>query len=107
MKRGRVLAVATMLASLPVLAQQPKPFAHGDPAAGEKLAERDCISCHAGRFGGDAEKIYTRADRRVRTPEQLLAQVQYCNVELKSGYFPEEEDHVAAYLNSQYYKFKP
>ena len=36
-----------------------------------------------------------------------IAQVQFCNVDLKTGYFPEEEEHVAAYLNLTYYKFTP
>jgi len=36
-----------------------------------------------------------------------MAQVQMCNVQLGAGYFPEEEEHVAAYLNLHYYKFKP
>jgi hypothetical protein len=42
----------------------------------------------------------------VRTPAQLLAQVSYCNAELSTGYFPEEEEHIAAYLNKQYYRFE-
>jgi hypothetical protein len=50
--------------------------------------------------------MYLRADRKVRTPEQLMAQVRTCNVQLGTNYFPEEEEHVAAYLNLQYYKFK-
>jgi mono/diheme cytochrome c family protein len=95
-----------LLAATPGVAQQPKALAHGDAAAGKVLAERDCVACHVRRFG-NATAIYTRADRKVHTPEQLLAQVQFCNVDLKSGYFPEEEEHVAAYLNLQYYKFAP
>ena len=42
-----------------------------------------------------------------RTPEQLLAQVRACNTQLGKNYFPEEEEHVAAYLNLKYYKFPP
>ena len=99
-------AVAGFCASPFAQAQQPKVLAHGDIAAGKTLVDRDCVACHAQRFG-DAATIYTRPDRRVRTPEQLLAQVRYCNVQLKSGYFPEEEEHVAAYLNATYYKFAP
>ena len=38
---------------------------------------------------------------------QLLAQVQGCNANLGKGYFPEEEEHIAAYLNLEFYKFKP
>ena len=100
------MLAAVLLIALPALAQQPKPLAHGDAAVGKQLAERDCVACHVRRFG-DATTIYTRPDRKVRTAEQLLAQVQFCNVDLKTGYFPEEEEHVAAYLNLQYYKFKP
>jgi len=86
---------------------QPEPFAAGDAAAGETIVNKDCISCHASKFEGDAEKIYRRAGRRVRTPAQLMTQVQMCNVQLGTGYFPEEEGHVAAYLNLHYYRFTP
>ena len=90
--------------ALPAIAQ-PQPLA-GDAAAGRVLVERDCIACHQTRFG-DAATIYTRAERKVRTPEQLLAQVRLCNAQLQTRYFPDEEEHVAAYLNAQYYRFKP
>jgi mono/diheme cytochrome c family protein len=103
--RIATLALILLVAS-PGVAQQPKALAHGDAAAGKMLAERDCVACHVRRFG-NATAIYTRADRKVHTPEQLLAQVQFCNVDLKAGYFPEEEEHVAAYLNHAYYKFEP
>lgn len=91
--------------ALPALAQQPAPFAHGDAPAGKTLVDRDCVACHAQRYS-PATAMYTRADRRVTTPSQLLAQVQRCNVELNAGYFPDEEESVAAYLNDAYYKFK-
>jgi mono/diheme cytochrome c family protein len=108
MKRSLIASciVALALTAPPLFAQQPTPLAHGDPVAGKQLVEKDCVACHTRRFG-DAATIYTRADRKVRTAAQLLAQVQFCNVDLKAGYFPEEEEHVAAYLNMQYYKFKP
>jgi mono/diheme cytochrome c family protein len=86
---------------------QPAPFAAGDAAAGRAMADSDCVACHAQRFAGKPEEMYLRPDHKVRTPEQLLAQIQRCNVQLGKGYFPEEEEHLAAYLNLQYYKFKP
>jgi len=86
---------------------QPAPFKAGDADAGRKLAETDCISCHAAKFPGDPDKMYTRADRRIKTPAQLLAQVQACNTNLGKGYFPDEEEHIAAYLNRSFYKFPP
>jgi hypothetical protein len=87
-------------------AQQPAPFAHGDPKAGKALAERDCVACHEQKWK-PASAIYTRSDRRVKSAPQLLTQVQVCNAQLGAGYFPEEEQNVAAYLNETYYEFKP
>jgi cytochrome c2 len=81
-------------------------FANGDPKVGAQLASKDCVACHARRFDGDADRIYLRADRKVRTAAQLSTQVSYCNTELGTGYFPDEEEHVAAFLNQQYYHFK-
>ena len=99
-----IVSVATAL----VFAQpQPAPFAAGKAHEGRTIVERDCVSCHAQMFAGDADQIYRRADRRVKTPAQLLAQVQACNVNLGKGYFPEEEEHIAAYLNLEFYKFAP
>ncbi len=74
---------------------------------GKALVERDCVGCHAQRFAGDPDQMYLRADRRVKTPAQLLAQVQACNTNLGKGYFPEEEEHIAMYLNLEFYKFAP
>ncbi len=85
---------------------QPAPFRAGDAKTGKTMVDRDCIGCHAQRFAGDPDQMYRRSERRVATPAQLLAQVQGCNVNLGKGYFPEEEEHIAAYLNLEFYKFK-
>jgi cytochrome c5 len=99
-------AVCTVSGS--VTAQtQPAPFAAGDPKAGKLLVDRDCVGCHAQQFAGDPDQMYRRTDRRVKTPAKLLAQVQACNTNLRKNYFPEEEEHIAAYLNLEFYKFKP
>jgi len=76
-------------------------------AAGKALHQKVCAACHAKRFDGDPARIYLRPDRRVNTPAQLKAQIAYCNSELGAGLFPEEEEHLALYLDLQYYKFKP
>jgi len=52
-------------------------------------------------------RTHERADRRVKTAEQLRAQIAFCNTQLSTGYFPEEEEHIAAWLNQRYYHFKP
>ena len=101
----RFRALLLWLPAFVATAQAPPPLT-GDAALGKALADKDCVSCHARRFG-NADAIYLRADRRMQTPAQLLAQVRYCNVELGTNYFPEDEEHVAAYLNARYYHFAP
>ena len=103
-----LLAVGVLAPFGSAIAQnQPSPFRAGDAKAGKALVDRDCVACHAQRFSGDPDQMYRRADRRIKTPSQLLAQVQGCNVNLGKGYFPEEEEHIAAYLNLEFYRFKP
>jgi hypothetical protein len=102
----RLAFLACIAAGNAALAQQPAPFAQGDPAQGHPLVDKDCNACHV-RLFGDPDRIYTRDDRRIRTPGQLRAQVAYCNTQLATGYFPEEEEHIAAWLNQRYYRFKP
>jgi mono/diheme cytochrome c family protein len=77
----------------------------GDASVGASLHDKDCVGCHVRRMGGDGTTIYTRADRRVTSPAKLDAQIAACNSQLAAGYFPEEEAHIAAYLNLHYYKF--
>jgi len=106
MKLAIALAGAAALLSIAaaVCAQQPAPYAKGNPEQGRAIVDKDCNGCHARQFG-DKDRIYTRADRRVKTPAQLRAQVAYCNSQLGTGYFPEEEDDVAAWLDQRYYHF--
>ncbi len=89
-------------------AAQAQPFPKADPKAGEKLVTQSkCDSaCHASLVGGDGTGIYTRPNRRVKTAQQLLTQVRFCNTQLGTNWFPEDEEHVAAYLNQRYYKLK-
>lgn len=83
------------------------PFPKGDPSVGRKLAaEQNCSRCHIAKFGGDGSKIYLRSDRHVTSPEKLRAQVSFCSTQLHTNWFPEEEEHVAAFLNQEFYKFK-
>ncbi|MBU1396313.1 MAG: cytochrome c [Gammaproteobacteria bacterium] len=81
------------------------PVAKGDPKTGKGLHDKACISCHASMLGGDGSEIYTRADRKIQNTQQLAARVSACNANTGAGWFPEDEAHVAAYLNQQYYKF--
>ncbi len=100
-----LLVLSTAPLAAPAAAQAAAPFADGDPKLGAAMTAKDCDGCHVRRFGNVAD-AYTRIDRRVNTPAQLKAQIAYCNSQLGTGYFPDEEAHIAAYLNQQYYKFK-
>ena len=98
------LALAIAGSSTSALADGARDTWHnGDAKLGAPLVQRDCIACHARAFDGDAARIYVRPERKVKTPAQLAAQISYCNTQLGAGYFPDEEEHIAAYLNEQYY----
>lgn len=75
------------------------PFAKGDPKAGKALHDKTCVACHD-------SKMYTRANRKVKTAAQLAGRVSGCNANTGAGWFPEDELNVSAYLNQQFYKFK-
>ena len=78
-----------------------------DPAEGKKLVEdRKCETCHHNKTQGDATAVYLRKDRKVTSMEKLKAQVALCNSELGLQLFPDEEEHIVAYLNETYYKFR-
>lgn len=98
------VALAVLL--LPAIAFA-NPFPKGDPKIGEKLAkEKNCEACHIKIMGGDGSGIYTRKGRLINTPQALLQRVGACSAQTNAGWFPEEEMHVAAYLNEKFYKFK-
>lgn len=81
-------------------------FDKGDPAKGKILVEKQCTACHVSLFGGDGNSVYTRADRKVKNPNQLAARISGCNTNTGAGWFPEDELNVAAHLNKTYYQFK-
>ena len=83
------------------------PFPQGDPKAGKTLFDTaKCGACHVSRMGGDGSRMFTRPERKVASAEALRKQVKFCAAQVGAQWFPDEEEHVAAYLNQQYYKFK-
>ena len=78
----------------------------GDPVEGAKLvAAKRCEICHNNKTMGDAKAIYLRKDRKVTSVEKLKAQVAVCNSELNLGLFPDDEEHIVAFLDHTYYRF--
>lgn len=91
----------TLFASL----SQAEPFTQGDANIGKSMVEKNCISCHAAKYGGDGSGIYTRENRKIKNAPALLAQIRNCNTMIGLKWFEDEELHVARYLNQTYYKF--
>ena len=88
------------------LEKEVQALAAPDAAQGGKLVqEKACETCHHNKTLGDAKAIYLRKDRRVTSMEKLKAQVAACNSELNLQLFPDEEEHIVAFLNDTYYKF--
>ncbi len=100
-----VSTMKPLLAAL-VFVVAPAGAAAADPAEGKKLVEQHhCETCHHNKTMGDAKAIYLRKDRHITTMEKLVSQVSVCNSELKLQLFPEDEEHIVAYLNQTYYHF--
>ncbi|MGZ8254572.1 MAG: hypothetical protein ACXWVT_06955 [Burkholderiaceae bacterium] len=76
-----------------------------DASEGRKLVQQHkCEACHESKVYGAPGAIYTRKDRKVTTWSKLRSQVQACNTMLNIGLFPDDEEHIATYLNEAYYK---
>lgn len=102
--RISTLILSTLLLPLSLHAD---PFPRADPIAG-KLAfdEAKCNACHDARMNGDGNHIFTRPERRIKNAQALLKQVRFCVGQTGASVFPEDVEHIAAYLNQQFYKFK-
>ena len=85
-------------------------YTHAAPdlANGKQIDQQKCYSCHAKKSGfGNGDMIYTRSDSKVKSIANLKKMVGLCNTELRLDLFPEDEADVVAFLNQQFYKFKP
>lgn len=95
--RSALLAIALLTGLGPTAAQ--------DPDAGREAylfsheAGQPCTACH------DDTYFLDPSNRTAASYFELKGWVQGCSQEFPQGWFPEDEDNVAAYLNDQYYKF--
>ena len=101
-----LLSLATAALCFSASPVQADPFAQGDAKKGQALVSASCTACHVSIFGGDGSKVYVRPDRKVHNANQLASRIQSCNVNSGAGWFPEEEQHAAVFLNQTFYKFK-
>jgi hypothetical protein len=100
------LPLIALLALLPFAANAADPWGNVDLTNAKALHDKSCTSCHISKYGGDGSKMYTRDGRKTSSKRELLQRVAACNAMVNSGFFPEEEGAVAAWLNQQYYHFK-
>ena len=100
MNETRFLLAAFLFAStLPALAA-------GDPAVGQKLVQaKGCELCHDRQDLHGAKAIYLRPNRKVKSLEELRAQVSSCNHGLHLELSRDDERDVVAFLNRDYYHF--
>ncbi len=99
------MGIARIFIAIP-LASALHAFAAGDPAVGEKLVQaKGCELCHERQNLHGAKAIYLRPDRKVRSLEELRAQVSACNHGFHLELSPSEERDVVAFLNRDYYRF--
>ena len=101
LRRCMPVITLSVLMSAPVIAAP-------DLANGKIIDQQKCYACHAKKSGfSNGDMIYTRSDGKVKSLANLKRMVGLCNSELRLDLFPEDEADVVAYLNQQFYKFKP
>ena len=101
----RILSISALLCSFFVSSLA---FAAPNLQNGKAIDQAKCYACHAKKTGfANGDMIYTRSDRKVKDFARLKTMVAMCNTELRLDMFPEDEADVTAYLNKQFYKFKP
>lgn len=100
------LPLIALLALLPIAAHAEEPWGKIDIKKAKPLHDEACTSCHIRMYGGDGSKMYTRDGRLLSNKLELLQRVATCNAQVSSGWFPDEEGAVAAWLNQRYYHFK-
>ena len=107
MKRAATLLLVYFAfgSSVAVCADAP---AKADPSAGKQLFDQArCNTCHDKMMGGDGHRIFTRPDRRITSAAALAKMVRSCIERTGASLFPEDAEHIAAYLNERFYKFEP
>jgi mono/diheme cytochrome c family protein len=71
----------------------------GDAAQGKALHDKQCVSCHDSR-------VYTRPNRRVRSVEGLIGQVNNCVRQLNVQVSRDQVNDLVKYLDESFYEFK-
>lgn len=70
----------------------------GDAAKGKAVHDTQCVACHD-------SGVYTRANRRIKSVEGLIGQVNTCNRQLDKRLDREQINDLVKYLSDTYYHF--
>jgi len=71
----------------------------GDAAQGKAVHDKQCVACHD-------TSVYTRANRRVKSPEALIGQVNNCVRQTGAKLDRDQVNGLVKYLDESFYKFK-
>jgi mono/diheme cytochrome c family protein len=71
----------------------------GDAAKGKAVHDKQCVACHD-------NSVYTRADRRMKSPEALIGQVNNCVRQTGVKLDRDQINDLVKYLDESFYKFK-
>ncbi len=96
MNKSILMLTVTMLFSSSLMAETDEAM---------ELHQSKCSGCHADRFGGDPDAIYTRSNRKVTSLNRLKGQVGFCAQMIGAQWFDDEIDSVTNFLNKKYYHF--
>ena len=104
MKLNLIFALILSLNAAEVMAT---PFPQGNEQTGKQFFEDNkCDSCHIGKVGGDGKAIFTRPNRLVHNPQDMVRRMRVCSGAIGKTLTPQNEQDLGAYLNQTYYKFK-
>ena len=99
--------LAALLLSFASVSTIAAPFPDGNVLAGKKLfVDNKCNSCHIGKVGGDGSAIFTRPNRIVNNPQEMVDRMHVCSGVVGMTLTKQKEQDLGAYLNQTYYKFK-
>lgn len=71
----------------------------GDTAKGKAVHDKQCTACHS-------TSVYTRADRRMKSVEGLIGQVNNCVRQTGAKLDRDQINDLVKYLDESFYKFK-
>jgi len=95
MRPTRLIALSTLMWCVAANAA----LLPGDPARGKSLHNQHCTACHD-------TSVYTRNNRRVRSIEGLMGQVNGCVQQTGAKLNREEVNDIVRYLDDSFYEFK-